>query len=54
MPIYEFECKKCGHQFEQVMTIAEHDQKKVHCPKCDSDEVEHLIESVYVTTSKKS
>jgi len=54
MPTYEFECKKCGHQFEQTMTIKEHDEEKVHCPKCESEEVEHLIESVNVVTSKKS
>ena len=54
MPMYEFECKKCGHQFEKVMSMTEHDEEKVRCPKCESEEVKHLIESVYVTTSKKS
>lgn len=54
MPDYEFECKKCGEHFEKHMTIKEHDEEKVHCPKCDSEEVEHVFESVFVTTSKKS
>ena len=54
MPMYEFECKECGHQFEKSMTVAEHDKEEVRCPKCDSKEVKHLIEDVYVTTSKKS
>jgi putative FmdB family regulatory protein len=54
MPTYEFECKKCGCQFEQVMTVNEHDKAKVRCPKCKSEEVGHLIESVNVTTPKKS
>ena len=54
MPIYEFECKTCGHHFERTMTIKDHDEKKVRCPKCESEKVEHVIESVFVTTSKKS
>ncbi|HWH71291.1 MAG TPA: zinc ribbon domain-containing protein [Candidatus Sulfotelmatobacter sp.] len=58
MPAYEYECKKCGQQFEVILSIQEHERqdkkKAVHCPKCQSNEVEHIIESVFVTTSKKS
>jgi len=48
MPIYEYECKKCGHGFS--LTLA----KKVRCPKCKSQDAKHIIASVFVTTSKKS
>jgi putative FmdB family regulatory protein len=51
MPNYEFECKTCGHPFSRVMTMDEHDNKKVRCPKCGSDDVKHVIESVFVTAS---
>jgi putative FmdB family regulatory protein len=54
MPTYEFECKTCGHEFTRAMTVDEHDKEKVHCPKCDSEDVKHVIESVFVTTSRKS
>jgi len=54
MPMYEYECKKCHHQFSLAMSIGEHDKEKVRCPKCKSQEVKHLIESVFVTTSRKS
>jgi putative FmdB family regulatory protein len=54
MPAYEYECKKCGRTFNLVMSIREHDKAEVRCPKCKSKEVKHLIESFYVTTSKKS
>ena len=54
MPDYEYECKKCGHHFSLIMSIDEHEKKKVRCPQCQSTEVKHLIESVFVTTSKKS
>ena len=51
---YEYECKKCGHAFSLAMSVDEHQKKKVSCPKCNSDEVKHVMQSVLVTTSKKS
>jgi putative FmdB family regulatory protein len=54
MPVYEYECKKCGREFSVVMTLEEHGKRKVKCPKCESKDVRHLIESVFVTTSRKS
>ena len=54
MPIYEFKCQKCGHRFNSVESIAEHDKHKEKCPQCASAEVESLISAVTVKTSKKS
>lgn len=33
MPIYEYECKKCGHKFELMRHISEND-KGIVCPDC--------------------
>jgi len=56
MPTYGYECRKCRHQFSVFTSMEEHekDQEKVRCPKCDSKDVKHLVESVFVTTSRKS
>ena len=54
MPIYEYECKKCGHQFSLTMAMEEHEKKRARCPKCKSENLKQLITSVFVTTSKKS
>jgi putative FmdB family regulatory protein len=55
MPLYEYECQKCGHEFTLTMSMSDHERKdKIRCPKCKSDKVKHLIESFFVTTSKKS
>jgi putative FmdB family regulatory protein len=55
MAYYEFECKKCEHQFTVQESFAEHDQPHaVKCPKCGSKKIEQLISSVHVKTSKKS
>ena len=51
---YAFGCKKCGHEWSSPMSMNEHQRKKVRCPKCNSDEVKHLVQPVFVTTSRKS
>lgn len=40
MPTYEYRCRKCGHQFEQLQSITDEPLKT--CPECDG-EVERLI-----------
>ncbi len=54
MPTYEYRCRKCGKKFSEVMTMAEHDKKKVKCPKCGSTQVGQSVGSFYTTTSRKS
>ena len=45
MPLYEFECNKCKHPFDKVMSIKKMETETVPCPKCDSDDVKKLISS---------
>ena len=40
MPLYEFTCRKCGHAFEELLTLAEADGGDVKCPACGSKRVE--------------
>ena len=54
MPTYEFECKKCGHKFNLMETINEHDKHREKCPKCTSAGVKPLVSAVSVKTSRKS
>ena len=54
MPTYEYECKKCGTEFALTLAVEEHQKKKVHCPKCKSQDVKHVVASIFVTTSRKS
>ena len=32
MPLYEYQCKKCGHRFEKIQKFSDPRVKK--CPKC--------------------
>ena len=45
MPLYEFECNKCRHNFDKVLTIKEMETQVQVCPKCGSDDVKKLISS---------
>ncbi|MBN2537314.1 zinc ribbon domain-containing protein [candidate division WOR-3 bacterium] len=37
MPIYEYRCRECGAEFEQLVMRAD---EKVKCPKCGSSKLE--------------
>jgi putative FmdB family regulatory protein len=41
MPIYEYACASCGHQFEEWQKI--NDKPVKVCPKCKAKKVERLI-----------
>jgi putative FmdB family regulatory protein len=41
MPVYEYECAACGHQFEEWQKI--NDPRVETCPKCQAKKVERLI-----------
>jgi putative FmdB family regulatory protein len=32
MPLYEYQCKKCGHRFEKIQKFSDKPVKK--CPEC--------------------
>jgi putative FmdB family regulatory protein len=40
MPLYEYECKKCGHRFERIQKFSDAMVKK--CPDCGG-KVEQMI-----------
>ena len=54
MPVYEFQCKKCGKEFSVAMTVKEKEAKKVRCPECKSLRAQQVFSSFVANTSKKS
>ncbi|MEW6688274.1 MAG: zinc ribbon domain-containing protein [Pseudomonadota bacterium] len=46
MPIYEYSCSKCGHEFETLVRSG----SAPDCPKCSSTELEKKL-SVFATAS---
>ncbi len=47
MPIFEYRCRKCSEEFEQIVF---RQSETIHCPKCDSGETEKLFSSFAVSS----
>jgi len=41
MPIYEYQCRACGHKFEKLQKIS--DDPLTDCPSCEKTELKKLI-----------
>ena len=41
MPIYEYECSKCGHRFEFLMLP--HQPSEPECPACHKKDLQRLV-----------
>lgn len=50
MPIYEYKCSKCAHEFEKLVR---HNEVPA-CPKCEASEVEKLVSLGAVVSTSKS
>jgi putative FmdB family regulatory protein len=46
MPIYEYECRACGHEFEQLIRTGD----TAACPECKSQDLERLISLLTVSS----
>ncbi len=49
MPIFEYVCKECQHQFEALV----YGKEKASCPKCESKKLEPKL-SVFAVSAKSS
>lgn len=61
MPIYEFACQDCGHEFEKIQTFS--DSSTPVCPNCQGVHVQRRLSAPaihfkgsgwYITDSKKA
>lgn len=52
MPIYEYNCLKCGSSFEKLVKSSERDE--IRCPLCDSAEVERKLSAFATPASPAS
>ena len=48
MPIFEYECRACGHQFEQLVTSVF--PEPAACPSCKKKKIERMISQVAVSS----
>ena len=48
MPIYEYECRGCGRQFEQLLRPGD----TAECPHCHGRELDRLLSHVAVSSEQ--
>jgi putative FmdB family regulatory protein len=52
MPIYDFHCRACGHEFEAL--VRPQDQEPTKCPSCGSVDLERQLSTFAVSTAEKT
>ena len=53
MPIYEYQCKKCGHRFEELV-LGSAGEKRVSCPNCAAKRTERLMSAFSTSGTSKN
>jgi putative regulatory protein, FmdB family len=48
MPIFDFECRSCGHKFDLMISNSEKDKAK--CPQCGAIDLRQLLSSFFSTS----
>jgi putative FmdB family regulatory protein len=54
MPVYEYYCDNCRDDVSVTLSIREHDEAKVACPKCGRTKLRPLVSTFFSQTSRKS
>jgi putative FmdB family regulatory protein len=52
MPLYDFQCRSCGHEFEALVRPVDADPPA--CPSCRSRDLEKLLSGFAVSSSEKT
>jgi len=50
MPIYEYACRGCGHQFEQLVRTGD----TPACPSCKGQSLERLLSQIAAMSSENT
>jgi putative FmdB family regulatory protein len=52
MPLYDFRCRACSHQFEALVRPS--DPSGAACPACGGHELEQLLSTFAVSSEEKT
>ena len=51
MPLYDFQCRACGHEFEALVRAGEEGPA---CPSCKGRDIERLLSTFAVSSAEKT
>jgi len=46
MPLYEYQCDDCGHNFEKLVRFSDPKVNKPVCPDCQSDNTHKRLSTI--------
>ena len=52
MPLFDFRCRACGHEFEALVRTSDTDARA--CPACGSRDLEQLLSTFAVSYAEKT
>lgn len=54
MPTYEYRCLNCKRRFDIFMSYDEYGKEQIHCPHCESEQVQRRIGRIRIAHSEES
>ena len=54
MPLFDFRCQSCAHEFEALIRPASYGDPPPSCPACGSDKLERLLSTFALSTREKT
>lgn len=54
MPIYEYRCGACNATFDKLIRSIHHLPVEIHCPHCDSSDVNRIISAPTIRTGSSA
>lgn len=54
MPLFDFRCQSCTHEFEALVRAASYNDPPTSCPACGSTTLDRLLSSFAVSSSERT
>ena len=54
MPLFDFRCQSCAHEFEALIRPASHGDPPPKCPACGSDQLARLLSTFALSSREKT
>jgi putative FmdB family regulatory protein len=54
MPLFDFRCQSCSHEFEVLVRPASHGDPPPSCPACGGDKLDRLLSTFALSSREKT
>jgi len=54
MPIYEYSCQNCGHDFEELVVSSRQSDAEIKCPECGQKQAKRKLSLPSIGHSDRS